>query len=35
MKSFDEKLKELTARHEAVLTRKNEPRYAGTGVSSR
>ena len=35
MKSFDEKLKELTARHEALLTRKNEPMDEGNGVFTR
>ncbi len=35
MKSFDEKLKELTARHEALLTRKNVPMDEGNGVFTR
>ena len=35
MKSFDEKLKDLQARHEALLARKNEPESEGNGVFTR
>ena len=35
MSTFDDQVKELFAKHEALITRKNEPMAGGNGVYTR